>query len=79
MESAIITAARQKFAGADLRMARKHGQISVAQTVKGLLDLSHADGIYTLSTNGLNAHVLAAGKPATVKPVLAALYSVAGE
>lgn len=68
-----------RFAAADLRAARKEGYMLIGQTKRGTLALTHDDGIYTLSTAGLRAdgpavEVLAKGKPAVVRPVLAALY-----
>lgn len=76
MTTAELTAALTKFAKSDLRTARKEGYILIGQTKRGTLALRHSAGIYTLSTQGIDAAVIAQGKPTVVAPVLAGCYSV---
>lgn len=76
MTAAELTAALTKIAKSDLRTACKEGYMLIGQTKRGTLALRHSDGIYTLSTQGINAAVIAQGKPAVVAPVLAGCYSV---
>jgi hypothetical protein len=76
MTAAELTAALIKIAKSDLRTARKEGYMLIGQTKRGALALRHSDGIYTLSTQGIGAAVIAQGKPAIVAPVLASCYSV---
>ena len=76
MNTTDLAAALDKFAAADLRAAKREGYMMVGQTKLGTVSLSHEGGVYTLTTQGLDAKVLASGKPAAVRPVLAALYSV---
>lgn len=64
------------FAAADLRQARTLGYLLVGQTKRGTVAIRHAAGVYILTTQGLASEVLAQGKPAAVRPVLAALYDV---
>ena len=64
------------FAKCDLALARKRGTLIVARTKEGAVAVSHAAGIYTLTKQGLDARVLATGKPRVVAPALAALYVV---
>ena len=71
-----LTAVLIKIAKSDLRIARKEGENLICQTKRGTLSLRHSDGIYTLTTQGINAQVIAQGKPAIVAPVLASCYSV---
>lgn len=76
MTAAELTAALTKIAKSDLRTARKEGYMLIGQTKRGTLALRHSDGIYTLSTQGIDAAVIAHGKPAVVAPVLADCYSM---
>lgn len=76
MTAAELTAALTKIAKSDLRIARKEGYMLIGQTKRGTLALSHSDGVYTLSTQGVDAAVIAQGKPAVVAPVLASCYDV---
>lgn len=71
-----LIAALTKIAKSDLRIARKEGYMLIAQTKRGTLALRHSAGVYTLSTQGIDAAVIAQGKPAIVAPVLAGCYSV---
>ena len=48
----------------------------IAQTKRGALNLVHEGGAYTLTTNDGTGAVLAHGKPAAVRPVLASMYVV---
>jgi hypothetical protein len=68
--------ATKKFASQDMRNARRQGEILIGQTTRGTVSLRHADGIYTVTTQGMNATVLAQGKRSAVWSVLAGLYSV---
>ena len=68
--------ALNKFAASDLRAARQHGELRLGGTKRGTLALRHAGGVYTLTTQGLAPEVVATGKPAVVRPALAALYVV---
>jgi hypothetical protein len=77
-----ITAQLGKFAASDLRIARRDGMMSICQTKRGTLTVTHEAGVYTVSAlapGGLSAVVLAIGKPAAVRPVLASLYDVTVE
>lgn len=85
MNATEIEKALEKYATSDLRLAKRHGMIMVAQTKQGNVEITHADGVYTLTKQGTarymgaDAKVLAQGKPAVVRPVLAALYDVVVE
>lgn len=78
MEST-LTQTLTRFAKNDLSLARKHGEISIAQTKLGLLNLTYTDGQYTLAVCGTYAQAprtLTTGKPAMVIPVLVSAYDV---
>lgn len=76
MTATELAAALTKIAKSDLRLARKGGYMLIGQTKRGTLALRHSDGVYTLSTQGVDAAVIAQGKPAVVAPVLASCYEV---
>lgn len=76
MNATEIAAALDRYAASDLRLARREGDISVCETKQGTLSLTYENGVYRLSTTGLDSKVLAEGKPAVVRPVLASLYTV---
>lgn len=67
---------RDSEANYNLRLARKHGEISICQTARGLLSLTHENGVYTLTACGMNPETLASGKPAVVHPVLASMFVI---
>ena len=74
-----LNAAKLRYAGTDLRAAKKHGYILIGQTRRGTLNLTYsarADsaGVYTLTDT--SGHLIAHGKAAVVRPVLADLYTV---
>jgi len=69
-----LTAALAKFAAADLRAAKREGYTLVGGTKAGTLSLTHVAGVYTLTDTA--SKVLAQGKPAVVRPVLAILYTL---
>jgi hypothetical protein len=71
-----IAKALEKFTACDLRNAKRHGSTLIGQTKRGTLALTHDAGTYVLTTTGLDAVVLASGKPAAVRPVLASLYEI---
>ena len=82
-----LHAAKLRYAGSDLRAAKREGYILIGQTKRGTLSLTHADGIYTLTETRLSgvavaamphakAGVLARGKASVVRPILADLYTV---
>jgi hypothetical protein len=75
--NAMMTSSLLRFAAQDLRAAKAHGYLLIGQTNRGTLSLSYTSGTYTLSTTGTDATVLAEGKPAAVRPVLARLYTIA--
>jgi hypothetical protein len=63
----------------DMRAAKKHGEISVAQTRVGTVDLSYERGVYRLvgvGSPGRQPHVIAEGSADVVHPALARLYDV---
>jgi hypothetical protein len=66
----------KRFADSDLRAARKQGEILVTQTKRGTVALRHEGGVYTLTTQGPNATVLASGKAAVARECLVSLYTV---
>lgn len=76
MNPAELAAALDKYAASDLRAAKREGYMLIGQTKVGTVSLTCVDGVYTLTTQGIDAKVLASGKPAAVRPVLAALYQV---
>lgn len=68
-----VAAQLENFAASDLRVAKREGHMLIGQTKRGTLTLTHSGGVYTLAaTDG----VIASGKPAAVRPVLAGLYTV---
>lgn len=74
-----IENARQKAATTDMRRARKNGVLAITDTTQGVVELSYADGTYTLArmaTYSQTGCEIATGKAAQVKPALAALYTV---
>lgn len=79
-ESADITAARAKMADSNLRVAKRERHMLIGQTVLGTVALSYdkAANTYTLSKGVVETSILLAqGAPRTVRPVLAALFTVA--
>jgi hypothetical protein len=64
------------YAKQDMTIARKHGQMSIADTKQGLLDLSYngTEKVYTLMAQG--GKVLATGKAKVIAAALAGLYTV---
>lgn len=76
MTAAELAAALDKYAAADLRAAKREGYMLVGGTKAGTVSVTHEAGVYTVTTQGVDAKVLASGKPAAVRPVLAALYVV---
>ncbi len=71
-----LAAQLNKFADADLRAARKHGEMLIGQTKRGTVALRYAGGIYTLTLQGPKPEILVSGMPGMVRPILAALYDV---
>ncbi len=79
MNTTMMMIALEKFAASDLRAAKKYGEILIGGTKRGSLTLRYVAGTYTLLTWGLVPEIVASGKPATVRPVLATLYVCAVE
>lgn len=76
-----LTQTLTRFAKNDVAMARKHGEIAIAQTKLGTLGLAHSNGTYTLTVWGTytqQPRTLATGKPAVIIPVLVSNYAVVG-
>ncbi len=71
-----LAAQLTSYAKSDLAAARKRGHMIVGGTKEGAVAVTHEAGTYTLTKQGLDARVLATGKPRVVAPVLAALYVV---
>lgn len=74
-----IHPAALKAAYQDMRKAKKHGEISVAQTRVGTVDLSYERGFYRLvgvGGPGRQPYVIAEGSADEVHPALARLYDV---
>lgn len=69
-----LATALDKFAASDLRAAKKFGTVIIGRTLRGTLTLTRQDsGAYRLaSVEG----IIAEGKPAVVRPALAACYDV---
>lgn len=67
-----------RFANNDLALARRHGDIHITETCKGLLSLAYnrARRSYKLVACGLEPVTLASGKAATVRRALVNLYAV---
>ena len=61
------------FANSDMRMACKEGEIIIARTKKGNVDLSYANGTYKLVQTGF---VLYEGKANGCKETIVNLYDV---
>lgn len=77
MQTIVVMNQLDKFAAADLRRAQKEGLIYITDTKLGTLELTYNRyRIYTLRTMTLNPKTLASGKPAVVRPVLAAAYDL---
>ena len=72
-----LAALRIKLAKADLRRAKGECCHLIGQTTEGLVEVTHAAGVYTLTKQGMDARVLASGAPKVVAPVLGALYRIA--
>ena len=68
--------ALESFAKADLRAARKQGDVLIGQTTHGTLALSYDSGMYRLCVCGIGGTVLAAGKAATVRAALITSYAL---
>jgi hypothetical protein len=65
----------KKAASQDLTLAREEGKILIAQTKRGTLSLTYADGQYTLFVCGEETPI-ATGSRAAVRKALAPLYDV---
>lgn len=69
----VSTESLLKFAAADIRFARKHGQLTVCKTKQGNIELERCEGRGLVSVNGTPMPVKAA------QELLAAAYVVVGE
>lgn len=74
-------ALNSKYAGQCIKQARKLGGASIGglNTATGRATLRCVDGVYELTTlclSTFNNIVLATGKPAQIRPVLASLYTI---
>ncbi len=74
-----VAAQLDKFANDDMREARKRGYNIIARTKRGTLALTHEHGLYTLAMTTPGGPVIAYGKPAEVRPYLAAVYDLVSE
>ncbi len=68
------TSIRERCAKSDMAKARRNGRVLICETTRGLVELAHAGGVYTVTTQGLGSTVLAQGAPRAVAPTLASLY-----
>jgi len=62
----------------DLSLAEMHGNVTVCQTAKGNIGIEFDDGIFTLTTWGIDSEELCSGNLEKVVNVLAPLYIVEG-
>jgi hypothetical protein len=69
----VTTETLLKYAAADIRYARKHGQLTVCQTKQGNIELERCEGRGMVSVNGTPMPVKAA------QELLADAYVVVGE
>ena len=65
----------ERFANTDMRMVRKEGEIIIARTKKGNIDLSCAAGVYKLVQH-ITGLVLYEGKAKGCREVIVNLYDV---
>lgn len=86
MDSAMLTAALNRYAKSDLAKARKHGEIAITDTKRGVVWVRYEGRRYTLTTQGSVGSggvsfpkIVAEGPLGFVLPVLAALYTVVDE
>jgi histidine ammonia-lyase len=74
-----LAAAKSRYAEQDLKLARKHGQISVVETLRGCVELSYAAATKTYSITKRDFPdilTLAQGNKGAVKAALVGLYQV---
>jgi D-alanyl-D-alanine dipeptidase len=76
MDVADLSKIRRDLALADLRRAKRHSILLIGQTTRGTVEVTHADGVYALTTQGDHARLLAKGARGVVAAALAPLYQI---